>query len=366
MTINTLLRQLASPKLTLALFVLFAAGVLGAHFGRLPQTWTLAVPLLLFALNLLAAIVVNSVFRRRIPLLVFHLALLALIVLVAVSRLTYLRGHVELTDGETFRGRISGVESGPLHPWHLDREAFTQGGFTINYDSGIQRDRTRSRVEWIDSQGRRHVGVIGDQHPLVLGGYRFYTTYNKGFAPTFTWYPVSGGPPRRGSIHLPSYPENEYRQALQWTLPGTHVALWTELQIDERILNPKRPSWFRVPTHYRLIVRLKGARYVLKPGDHIDLPGGRLVYDGLRTWMGYQVFYDWTTPWLLAACLVAMLSLAWHYGSRFAARPWLADGDDSEGIRPKSDETGIRVPSSRPRKFPSRLIFSICTRLGFR
>jgi hypothetical protein len=37
------------------------------------------------------------------------------------------------------------------------------------------------------------------------------------------------------------------------------------------------------------------------------------------------VFYDLTTPWLLAACLVAVGSLAWHLAGRFRARPWLSD-----------------------------------------
>ena len=33
--------------------------------------------------------------------------------------------------------------------------------------------------------------------------------------------------------------------------------------------------------------------------------------------MGYRVSYDPTLPWLLAAALLAALSLAWHYTQRF-------------------------------------------------
>jgi cytochrome c biogenesis protein len=31
-------------------------------------------------------------------------------------------------------------------------------------------------------------------------------------------------------------------------------------------------------------------------------------------------------PWLLAACIVAVVSLAWHLWRKFSARPWLEGG----------------------------------------
>jgi cytochrome c biogenesis protein len=41
--------------------------------------------------------------------------------------------------------------------------------------------------------------------------------------------------------------------------------------------------------------------------------------------MGYSVFYDWTMPWLLAACTLAVLALGWHFWSKFSVRPWQAE-----------------------------------------
>jgi cytochrome c biogenesis protein len=38
--------------------------------------------------------------------------------------------------------------------------------------------------------------------------------------------------------------------------------------------------------------------------------------------MGYLVFYDWTIPWMLSACVVAVLSMGWHFWRKFAAKPW--------------------------------------------
>jgi cytochrome c biogenesis protein len=68
-------------------------------------------------------------------------------------------------------------------------------------------------------------------------------------------------------------------------------------------------------------VRLGEQRAELTPGQTMAVPGGQLVYEGLRTWMGYRVAYDPTLPWLLATALLAALSLALHYGLKFRAPP---------------------------------------------
>lgn len=320
--------SVGSLKLTLAIFVLFAVLVVAVYLVNRLDGWVLAVPFGLFALNLLAAITTNPAFRRQGGLLVFHLALLMLVILLAVSRLTYLRGQLEITEGEWFDGTLTGRDAGPLHPDTISAVRFRQLPFTIEYHPGRERGRTLSRVAWLDAGGRLQEGVIGDHHPLVIDGYRFYTTHNKGFAPLFRWQPADGGPARTGSVHLPSYPAHEYRQALAWTLPGTGHRLWTLLEMDEVVLDPARPSRFRLPRDYRLVLRADGQRHVLRPGDRVTLADGTLTFLGLRQWMGYTVFYDRTIPWLLAACVVAVLGMGWHYWRKCAARPWRAEEDD--------------------------------------
>lgn len=163
---------------------------------------------------------------------------------------------------------------------------------------------------------------ITDQKPLILSGYRFYPTGNKGFAPTFRWRAAAGGPTITGSVHLPSYPMHEYGQAREWTPPGTQLRLWTLLEFDEVILATDRPSEFRPPQQHRIVIRNDERRWELTPGSTIDLPEGHLEYQGLRGWMGYTVFYDWTIPWLLAACLVAVGALGTHFWFKFSATPW--------------------------------------------
>ncbi|MGB5081960.1 MAG: cytochrome c biogenesis protein ResB [Burkholderiales bacterium] len=315
-----LLARLASPRLTLVALALLAGGVLAAYRSEAHSDWLLVAPLALCAVNLACAVLTNAVFRRQTALLVFHLALIAIVLLAAAGRLTYLKGRVELSTGEAFTGELSEVTRGPWHPWRLDRVAFANRGFDIHYNPRLKRDRTRNTVSWADESGPREA-VIGDTDPLVLRGYRFYTSPNKGFAPLFTWVPLRGAP-SRGTVHLPSYPMHEYRQAQEWTPPGADAPLWIMLQFDEVLIDPERPSEFRLPSRHTLVVRAGTERAALAPGARIALPQGTLVYEGLTTWMGYAVFFDPTLPWLLAACLLAAASLAWHFWRKFAAEPW--------------------------------------------
>ncbi|MCW8918341.1 MAG: cytochrome c biogenesis protein ResB [Gammaproteobacteria bacterium] len=319
------LQRLASLKLTLVLFGLLLLCV-GLYYASAPRyPWLISLPLLLFSANLFAAIATHPTFRRQLPLLTFHLALLALITLLAASRLSYLDGELEIAAGERFSGQLTAHEAGPLHRWGLDQTAFRLDDFSIEYQPGPNRDATRSTVTWRDAGGELRQGVVGDHRPLVLNGYRFYTTHNKGFAPAFVWQPDDGRPSQRGLIHLPAYPIHEHRQAQEWTVPATDLTLWTQLQFDEVIIAPDRASTFHAPRQHTLIVRHGESRHELQSGEGIALPGGRLIYQELRTWMGFKVTSDWTLPWLFAAGVIAMLSLGWHYWRKCASQPWLRE-----------------------------------------
>jgi cytochrome c biogenesis protein ResB len=322
--VRTGLERLASLKLTLFVIIAFGAGVLLSYSEHLDGTWALAVPLTLFAVNLAAAVATKPVFRRQRALLIFHLGLIAIVLLLAAGRLTYLRGSVEITEGAEFDGTLTAFQAGPWHWSGLDQVHFGNDGFQIGYSAGMQRDKTRNQVHYVDAKGVEQRAEIGDQTPLVLAGYRFYTSPNKGFAPTFAWYPAGGAAPLLGAVHLPSYPIHEYRQAREWQLPATTIKVWTMLQFDEVILDPEKNTEFRLPNTYKVIVRIGEVRREMQVGEAIELPEGKLVYDGLRTWMGYTVFYDWTIHWLLTACIVSVGALGWHFWKKFAAQPWNA------------------------------------------
>ena len=314
------MKALASLKLTAAALALLAAGVLWAYFERAHSVTALVAPMALLALNLGCAILVNPKFRAQLPLLVFHVALLILVMLAAAGRLTYLNGRLELATGEAFTGELLDAAQGPLHRSRLAQAAFVNEGFEIDYAPKWKRLETRNVVRWRSARGEE-TGVIGDQAPLVLEGYRFYTTSNQGFAPIFVWQ-RAGAPAERGSVHLPQYPVLQFAQQAQWTPPGSERSVTVRLPLDEELIDYERASRFRLPPSRAIEVVHGGKTQTLQPGASLELPEGRLRYEGLTTWMGYAVFFDWTLPWLAAAAVLAALALGWHFWRRFAARPW--------------------------------------------
>ncbi len=318
-----ILKSLASLKLTLVGMVLFGlASVAVYKLDHNAAPW-LAGPLFLMGVNLIAAVATNRVFRKNTPLLIFHLALIGIVLLAAAGRLTFLKGGAEVTEGEAFSG-LKHSEAGPLHPWRIDRVQFINEGMDIDYTPGPVRVSTVSRVRWVDEHGIEHTGSARDNTPLVLFGYHFNVTANKGFAPVLLWQPANGDPVL-GAVHMPSYPAQADSQAMTWRPNGVTEDIWLMLSFKEVLIPAERASRFRLPDERTLIVRHRTARWELQPGQRVSLPDGVLEYRELRTWMGYQVYYDWTVPWLLAASIVAVLSLAWYFWRKFAARPWNAD-----------------------------------------
>jgi len=315
------LHSLASLRLTLALLLLLLAGTVLAYAIEAARVWGIVMPLAALALNLMAAIGVNHRFRRQTPLLAFHLSLLALIALVAAGRLTALGGHTEITVGGEFNGRLVESQAGPWHRGALADVRFTNMGFEIDYAPGLRRGQTRNRVQWTEADGHRRETLIGDQTPLTLRGYRFYTSFNKGFAPLLAWR-VAAGPWVHGAVHLPAYPLHADAQMQDWVPPGAERPIHLRLVLDAPAIDSTRATGFRLPDAPRLVVRDGADRHELRPGEVAVLPGGQLRFDGLTSWMGYTVFYDWTLPWLGAASVVAVLSLGFHFWRKFAATAW--------------------------------------------
>jgi len=325
-----LLQATGSLKLTLVLFILLSLCVIGYYF-LIDSRWLIVVPLLLLSINLLAAIVVYPTLRYHYPLLVFHLSLLALLLMIVAGQLSQFKGSVEITEGVPFAGEPTHFQAGPFHQQQLNKLQFLLHRFNISYAPGPVRDVTQAEIEWLDNRGESRRGIVGDHLPLIIDGYRFYTTHNKGFAPIFSWQPDSGAQPQTGAVHLPAYPAHEHNQAQSWNLPGSDTSVWINLQFDEVILDPEHHSQFHPPGEHTLVLRIDKARHELEPGDTIKLPGGELTYNELRSWMGFSVSYDWSLPWLLAACLVAVASIGWHYWRKCAASPWLNERDLTVG-----------------------------------
>lgn len=314
------LRPLASLRLTLVgMFLLAIGAALSYNNPATTPAWVLVVPMALLALNLLAAIITNPRINRRGGLLIFHLALLGVVVLAAVGRLTHLEAHIELLQGGAFSSaELFDDSRGPWHSGHLDQVQFVQGSYTVDYAPGMVRGLTRSQVQVPDGHGGWEMKVIGDDRPLVMEGYRFYTSFNKGFAPILTWIPEHGVP-QTGAVHMPSYPLFEFKQDNSWTPPGgPEIKFWLRLNtgMDEKaawVLDGSK-------AHGLLVVNAGEQRLELQPGESTKLPGGELRYERLSTWMGYKIFYDPTLKWLFIVAMTGVLGMAAHFWQKFGAR----------------------------------------------
>lgn len=313
---------LASPKVTVGVFVSLALAALAIKEEILLPTTALLPVLALFVVNLFAALVVHPRFKTDMALLVFHLALLALVACFAVGRLTYLYGSVSLVRDVPFDGTIDLVDQGPLHRGAVSALSFEHAGQVerFNDDGGHKLD-LRTRLRYRDELGVRQIDLAFG-YPMLLGGYRIYPSGRRGYAPIFSWDDGHGAA-QTGSVQLFGPGDRGLENTNEWNLPSGNKA-WVQL-VSEAEWPPKKDT-VRVdlgaaglPHH--LILRVgDDLRHTLRLGESVTVPGGRLTYLSLSTWGGYSLIYDPTEPYLFACVLIAALSLAWYYVLRFRRR----------------------------------------------
>jgi len=324
------LRRLASLKFTLVGMLLLGAGAAVSYGNPVDvSVWVLIVPLALLALNLSAAIVTNPGINRQPGLLLFHVCLLSTVVLAGVGRLTHLDAHLEIAEGQAFSpALLLEVQKGPWHMGDLDKVAFTQGHYTVDYEPQLKRGLTHSTVYLPAPDGSLTPRDVGDDRPLVLERYRFYTTHNKGFSPILTWIPDQGQAVT-GRINMPSYPLFDYKQDNRWTPPGTQQEIQFWLQLDSGLDVEK--SWVLDGRNSSavLVVTVGDRREELQKGQEVSLPHGRLRYENLTTWMGYRVFYDPTIQWLFFVTVAGVLGLAHYFWQKLNLQAWMDEAETS-------------------------------------
>jgi cytochrome c biogenesis protein len=305
---------LASNTLTLIGMALLAISV-----WRLQEDAAALWPMLsafgLLALNLCAALLTHPRLRQDRGLLILHLSLLALLTLAGTGRLARFEAQVELVDGQSLAAALP-VETlrGPWHRGSLDEVDFTQGYFTVDYAPGLRRSDTRSQVKL---RGESH--WVGDEDALVLDGYRFYTTHNKGYAVLLTWQPEHGQS-QSGAVHMPGYPFFAGHQKNRFS-PRAGAWLDLTLQLPEAVQGGHAWRLDSRQAGGTLLIEHDGQRKVLAAGETLTLPDGKLRFDAVRGWMGYKVFYDPTLTWLMLSVVLALAGLLWHLlQSRFGKR----------------------------------------------
>ena len=322
------LSNLSSLKFTLVGMILLGIGAALSYGNPVEMSvWVLIVPLALLAINLAAAILTNPRINRQPGLLVFHVCLFATVVLAGVGRLTHLDAHAEVALGQEFHKELLlEVKKGPWHSGNLDKVTFTQGPYTVDYSVGLKRGLTHSEVLLPGPGGKMVRQDVGDDRPLVLERYRFYTTFNKGFSPVMTWI-ADQGQPITGRINMPAYPLYDYKQDNRWTPPGTdeEIKFWLQLETGltlekDWVLDGRNASGV-------LVVTSKDKRIELNKGEDVRLEHGRLRYDDLSVWMGYRVFYDPTIQWLFFVTVAGVFGLSHFFWTKLNLKPWMEEGD---------------------------------------
>lgn len=308
---NRFFLRLASLRLTLFGFVGLAVALVvdqtwPGHYG-----WGIAASLVLLGVNLAFALVFDPRFRRKPLLFSFHACLLLLAVAAAYGQLVRYDARVALVEGQALDPQTMKVQrQGPLARPRLAEGAIRQGAVEVDYTAGLNRGATRSRV-WSRESGWL---VVGDDIPLLLDGYRVYTTSNKGFAVLVLW-DVAGKPAQLGAIHFPSYPASEIMQRTQWRTPvGQELALALTLPPSGY-----GEDWTLTTDHgadASLRLAFGETAVTLSPGEAIALDGGTLRFTDVRMWMGYRVTYDPTLAWLLSLALMAVAFMALHLAQR--------------------------------------------------
>ena len=317
-----IVQALSSLKLTVPLMLALLVVSLVSYRVEAVSAWWLVGPLLLLAINLLSAISTNPKFRRQSGLLVFHICLLLTILLIAYGRLNAFEARVEITQGEKFDPTRVMVQG--RGPWHsleqLNAISFVQGPFEVEYGPGLMRGQTHSTIWYGGSENeRRDVETFGDNVPFKAAGYRLYTTSNKGFALIISWIGKSDGR-QTTALHLPSYPLYVWKQLKDWTTPSGD-----KVQFEFEPAQPisTNSSWTLDQSHAQGQLRVKtdAGKFTLQRGKSIQLKNGRIRFEEVRMWIGYELFYDFVLPWLLVTGLLGVMGLAWHFYGRIWTQP---------------------------------------------
>ncbi len=310
------IKLFASLRLVLLGMGLLAAGVL-VNIKIHQHVLYIVVPLTLLAMNLAAALLTNRQLWKNAGLSIFHISLLALLVLIAYGRLTYYKGRVEITQGQNLQSAVIVTTArGSWHESPFTRVDFEQGPVTVDYAAGLLRRDTRSTVKIIGASGQGDSHIFGDDEPLRLDNYRFYTTSNKGFAALVEWNGADGNR-SLGAVHFPSYPALEWKQYTDWTTPaGKSLRLHLDVP---RVVRDSEWTLTSSNQQLPLTVTVTQQSFELHAGETLAVAGGTIRYQGSRLWIGYQVFYDPTLSWLFVIAVTGVLGLAWHVKGKLSA-----------------------------------------------
>lgn len=314
----SLFRKLASLRLTLVGMALLAVLAVFASRSAELDAGVTALPLVILVLNLFAALLTNRSIRGQTGLLVFHVGLLLVFACIGLTVLLRFDGHAEVLQGAAFdASQVETVEQGWWHDNRLDDIELYQGEVRINYLPGLNRQDTHSTIEYRADSGELRRTTVGDTRTARIDGYRIAATFNKGYAVLLLWTGEDGRE-ILGAVHMPSFPEYDWKQVTTWTTPAGQEV---ELELDfDRPVSSDTEAWAfgKTSLPYAVQVSVPDApAQRIREGQSARLVGGAVTAVDLRVWMAYRIEYQPFLPWMFVAAMLSIAGLALHFVGRF-------------------------------------------------
>lgn len=296
-------------------------------------------------------------YSRETGNIVFHLALVGLLIAVGYGTFVHYRGQVIVVEGDTFANSQMQYDSFESGPWFdeagLEPFRMRLDGFTSRFDevSGMAAD-FRAEVTVTEPDGDERPETIRVNHPLRTGGASVYLMGN-GFAPDVTVTDAGGNVAFSGPVPFVIVDQATYDSRGVIKVPDTQVGDQIGLSgvfLPTAVVDPASDTAFSIspePNEPLLVldvwygnlglddgipqnvyqldtqamqqVRAPGpdgedapVRVVVAPGQTVDLPDGlgTLTFNDLPRYVGLDLRYDPTLPWVLTFALLALAGLS--------------------------------------------------------
>ena len=292
-------------------------------------------------------------YTRETGNIVFHLSLVGLLIAVGYGTFVHYRGQVIVVEGSTFANSQVAYDSFDSGPW-FDEEGLEPfrmrlDTFTSRFDERGQAADFRADVTITEPGGASRPESIRVNHPLRTGGASVYLMGN-GFAPQVTVHDgegnlaFSGAVPfvaenqvtydSRGVIKVPDTQTDVQIGLNGWFLPTGVVnesgsAFSISPELDDPVLVMEvwygnlgldagvPQNVYQLDTEAMTQVMLEGDdsepyRLVIRPGETVELPEGlgSVTFDAVPRYVGLDLRYGPTLPWVLTFSLLALAGLS--------------------------------------------------------
>jgi cytochrome c biogenesis protein len=281
--------------------------------------------------------------------LLFHVALLVLLAAVALGSLFGYRGNILVTEGDGFANSVVSYDSmqegrffsdRQLSPFTIHVERFRARYVPAGEDRGAP-ERYDAYLSYTDRPGAANKRYdLRVNEPLSVGGTKVYLL-GHGYSPEITVRDIRGkvvtsGPvpfvaeddqtylslgvvkasaakPQLGfqMFFLPTFAVSRQGPTSAYPAPLDPVILMVAYQGDLGMDSGAAQSVFTLDTSRMKQIRLPQKSQLLRPGDKVNLPGGRgsVEFTGIRQYVTLQVNHDPGKQLALAAAIVAIGAL---------------------------------------------------------